>query len=121
MTLSIIQLGSVQLNVANNTVSTYNKPKDSRIVEHRVPGRNNNIFQIMGQDSRVITITGKLASTSRETEKSTLEGYRGTTQAFVDGEIEITVIVMAVDMPNDSATPSSYNYTLTLKEYSQEE
>ena len=119
MTISIIQLGAVQLNVGDNTVTGFNKPKDSRIAEHRVPGRNNNIYQVMGQDSRNITISGRLSFTTKDTTKATLEGYKGTTQTFIDGEISITVIVESVDIPYDAGQPTFYSFTIVCKEYSQ--
>ena len=121
MTISTIQLGSVQLNVGNNTVTTYNKPKDSRIVEHRVPGRTNNIFQVMGQDSRVITISGRLGFSTKDTDRATLVGYRGTTQTLTDGELDITVIVESVDIPIDAGRPTYYAFTIVCKEYEQTE
>jgi len=119
MTISTIQLGSVQLNVGDNTVTSYNKPKPARVVEHQVPGRTNNIYQVMGTDSRVFTITGRIKGSSKDTTKSTLEGYRGDTQTLSDGEFNATVIIESVEIAYDATKPSHYNYTIVCKEYSQ--
>lgn len=116
MTISDVTLGAVVLTTNAIEIS---KPVPQKITEHRIPGRDGNVFQVMGRDAKSIAISGRITGSSRDTTRSTLEGYRGTTQSYSDGEDSITVLVESVNFPRSGTAPGYLSFTLSLKEFEQ--
>jgi len=95
------------------------KNKRPRIVRVDIPGRDGGLIQEMGNTSKTIELRGMLNGATKDTDKTTLEGYRGTNQTYNDGTDNITVTVEDVNIPTEGGNPNHYNFTIRLVEYSQ--
>jgi len=112
--ISSVTLGSVTLSC-----DFVNKPQLTRIVEHQIPGRNGSVLQDLGNQSVRVELKGKLEGVDMETDKSTLEGYRGTNQTYTDSDESFTMTVAFVDIPTVGGVPNHYLFTIRGYKYEQ--
>jgi hypothetical protein len=112
--ITTVTLGAITLKC-----SSIEKPKTPRTAILAIPGRDGDIIQNMGNSSKFITLQGILSGAAKDTDKITLEDYRGTTQTYNDGIDNITVYVADVNIPTVGGQPNHYNFSISLIEYSQ--
>lgn len=112
--ITSVTLGSVTLNC--NYVS---KPKRPTVIENKIMGREGNIYQVLGSDSQMILLRGIIKGASKETDRTTLLGYKGTNQTYTDTEESFTVIVREVDIPTEGGSPSHYNFIIECSKFEQ--
>ena len=112
-------ISSVTLGAITLTCGNLRKPEPVKTVPISIPGRNGDIIQSMGKHSKRIELTGILSGASKDTDKTTLEGYKNTTQTYNDGVDNITVFVDDVDVPTTGGQPNHYIFTIELIEYNQ--
>ena len=96
-----------------------NTPTPQKIVRIGIPGRSGDIFQVMGTESQSIELRGILRGSGKDADKTTLEGYQGTTQTYNDGVTNCTIIVEYVDVATIGGQPNHYNFTVRGHKYEQ--
>jgi len=112
--ITTVTLGSITL-----TCGDLRKPQTLKISQIGIPGRNGDIIQSMGKNSKRIELSGILSGNNKDTDKTTLEGYLNTTQTYNDGVDNMTVFVENVDIPTVGGQPNHYIFTINLIEYIQ--
>lgn len=111
--ITTVTIGSVTL-----TCNFVHKPKPSKIVRIPIPGRTGDIVQNLGDGSKRVELRGKIA-VADEADKTTLEGYQGTTQTYTDSDESFTMIVEFVDIPTEGGNPNHFNFTVIGAKYDQ--
>ena len=112
--ISSVVLGSITLKC-----NYVNKPIRPNIVRVQVPGRSTGLVQNMGKASKEVMLRGIISEASKDTDKSTLESYRGTNQTYTDSDESFTMVVEVVDIPTVGGNPNHYEFTITGVKYEQ--
>jgi hypothetical protein len=112
--ITTVVLGSVTIKC--NVVDKQIVPKIAVI---EIPGREGDLVQNLGNSSKAVRLQGILTGTSKDTDKSTLEGYKGTTQTYTDTDESFTMIVTRVNIPTIGGQPNHYTFTIEGRKYDQ--
>jgi len=96
-----------------------NKPIPVNIVQIQIPGRSASLVQNMGSGSKEVILKGIITGASKDTDRTTLLGYKGTKQTYTDSEESFTIVVKEANIPVEGGSPNHYNFTITGVKYEQ--
>ena len=69
--------------------------------------------------SKEIELRGVIKGAGMESDRTTLLGFIGTTQSYVDSEESFTMYVDIVTIPTEGGYPNHYNFVIRGYKYEQ--